>query len=177
MEKIWKTIEGFTSYEISNYGEIKTYNWKNKGYERIMKPALDSGGYFRTMLKRDTDGKFCTIKVHRLVCKAFIPNTENKPFVNHINGIRNDNRLINLEWCTPSENVKHSFKIGLSDNRGSKNPTSKLVESQVQEILDNYEYGRKNKTGTTKKQIAEKYNVSVGAVRDIVSRKTWKHLS
>lgn len=177
MEKIWKVIEGFSTYEISNYGEIKTYNWKNKGIEKIMTPALDGSGYFRTMLKRDSDGKFCTIKVHRLVCQAFIPNPENKPFVNHINGIRNDNRLFNLEWCTPSENLKHSFRIGLSSNKGVKNPACKLEEWQVKEILSNYEYGRKNKTGTTKKQIAEKYNISVGTVRDIVSRKTWKHLS
>lgn len=177
MEKIWEKIEGFSSYEISNYGEIKTYNWKNKGYERIMKPALDGAGYFRTMLKRDSDGKFCTVKVHRLVCKAFLNLIEGKNIVNHLNGIRNDNRLTNLEWCNHSENLKHSFKIGLSDNKGSKNPASKLVESQVQQILDNYEYGRKNKTGTTKKQIAEKYKISVGTVRDIVSKKTWKHLS
>lgn len=177
MKTIWKKIDGFSSYEISNYGEIKTYNWKNKGCERIMKPALDGAGYFRTMLKRDSDGKFCTVKVHRLVAYAFLDLVESKNIVNHINGIRNDNRVINLEWCTHSENLKHSFKIGLSDNKGSKNPAAKLTEIQAKEILDNYEYGRKNKTGTTKKEIAQKYNISVGTVRDLVSRKTWKHLS
>lgn len=177
MDKIWKKIPGYSLYEISNYGEIKTFNWKNMGKEKIMKPALDAGGYLRTMLKRDSDGKIHTIKVHRLVAITFIDNPEDKPQVNHINGIRNDNRVSNLEWCTNKENIKHSFKIGLSSNKGEKNPCATLTDEQVKEILSTYVFGKKGKVGMTKEQLAQKYNTTYSVIKRIVQRKTWKHLS
>jgi hypothetical protein len=177
MERIWKKIPGYSLYEVSKYGEIKTFNWKNKGIEKIMKPALDACGYLRTVLKRDFDGKLCTVKVHRMVALSFLENPENKPMVNHKNGIRNDNRVSNLEWCTNSENIKHSFTIGLSSNKGSKNPSATLTEEQAQEILDNYEFGKKSKKGITKKQLAEKYNTTINVISFLVQRRTWKHLS
>lgn len=177
MEKIWKTIPGFSLYQISNYGEIKTFNWKNKKVEKIMLPALDGGGYLRTMLKRDSDGKFCTVKLHRLVAITFLENPLNKLEVNHINGVRNDNRVINLEWVTHKENIKHSFKIGLSCNKGEKNPSATLTDEQAKEILSNYKFGKKNKDGITKKELAKQYNVSFSVIRDLVQRRTWKHLS
>jgi hypothetical protein len=176
MERIWKKIPGYSLYEISNYGEIKTFNWKNLGREQIMRPAMDGSGYLRTMLKRDCDGKIHTVKVHRLVALAFIDNPENKPHVNHLNGIRNDNRALNLEWCTRSENAKHSFKIGLSSNKGDKNPAASLTDEQVREILNNYEFGKKTRKGMTKQQIAEKYNTTFTVIKRLVQRKTWKHL-
>lgn len=177
MEKIWRKIPGYSLYEISNYGEIKTFNWKNKGKEKIMRPALDGSGYLRTMLKRDIDGKIHTVKVHRLVALAFLDNPKNKPHVNHLNGIRNDNRVSNLEWVTGSENIKHSFKIGLSSNRGEKNPCATLTDEQVREILSTYEFGKKARKGITKKQLAEKYNTTFNVIKRLVQRKTWKHLS
>ena len=74
----------------------------------IMKPFTDKGGYLRVKLLGETR------KVHRLVAIAFIPNPENKPTVNHINGIRDDNRVENLEWATHSENKQHAFNTGLT---------------------------------------------------------------
>jgi hypothetical protein len=176
MEKIWKKIPNYSSYEISNYGEIKTFNWKNLGREAIMKPALDPNGYPRTMLKRD-DGVIHTIKVHRLVAITFIENPEEKPHVNHINGIRNDNRVFNLEWCTAKENIQHSFKIGLSSQKGEKNSNATLTDEQVREILANYEFGKTGKKGMTKQQLADKYNTTFSVIKRLVQRKTWKHLS
>lgn len=73
----------------------------------IMKPFTDKSGYHRVKLL----GKTC--KVHRLVATVFIPNPENKPTVNHINGIKTDNRVENLEWTTFSENTQHAYDSGL----------------------------------------------------------------
>ena len=94
----WKKIPGYSLYEASTEGRIKTFNWKNTGKIAIIKPALDNSGYLRTMLKRDIDGKIHTIKVHRLIAMTYIDNPKNYPEVNHLNSIRNDNRVINLEW-------------------------------------------------------------------------------
>lgn len=81
--------------------------------------------------------KFKTV-IHRLVAKAFIPNPENKPEVNHINGNKRDNRLDNLEWCTSSENRKHAFKIGLAKARKGK---------------DNFFYGKRGKDNVRSRKV------------------------
>ena len=175
--EIWKKVPNYSTYEVSSFGRIKTFNWKNHGTEAIMKPALDGGGYLRTMLKRD-DGKTHTIKVHRIVGSTFILNPEDKPEINHKNGIRSDNRLSNLEWVTHAENIKDSFISGRSNNEGVKNPCSKLTDDQVRDIRANYVHGRRSQhdAGETKTQIALRYNVSVGVIKKIIQNKSWKHL-
>lgn len=175
--KIWKQIDEYPTYEVSSDGELKTFNWKNKGVEKIMRPARDGCGYLRTMLK-NKEGKFCTIKVHRIVAKTFIPNPENKGEVNHKNGIKTDNRVINLEWCTRSENLKHAFDIQLITKKGENNPAATVTEAQVLEIRKNYVYGTncRRKGSVTKKQLAEKYNTTFAVIKQIIQGKTWKHL-
>lgn len=174
MKEIWKKVKGYSSwYEVSNMGRLKTHNWKNKGITKIMRPAMDHGGYLRTMLKR-IDGKTHTIKVHRIVAENFIDNPENKPQVNHINGIRNDNRVINLEWCSHSENIKHSFFTKRSSNKGTLNPSCILTEKQVKQIRDEYQPGRGNDKNST--ALAKKYNVSASTIKAIISNRLWSHL-
>jgi len=176
--KTWKKIPDYRLYEASTDGELKTFNWKNTGLERIIKPALDNCGYLRTMLKDDS-GNTRTIKVHRIIAKTFIPNPNNKPQVNHINGVKYDNRVDNLEWCTASENLKHSYKIGLSSVKGELNPATKLTDKEVLEIRSKYTYGRlggRVKGATTKPMLAKEYGVKVHVIKQIVRGKTWKHL-
>lgn len=167
--EIWKRIPGYSLYEVSNLGRLKTYNWKGSGREAIMKPAIYRG-YCKTMIKND-EGRTHTIQVHKMVALAFLTKKENDTEINHINGVRNDNRVENLEWCTHSENLKHSFKIGLSCNAGSQNPTSKLTEAQVLEIRAKFiprVYGRR--------QLAFEYKVYPSTIKDIIMRKSWKHI-
>ena len=176
--KIWKRIPNYSLYEASSDGEIKTFNWKNKGKEAIMKPHRDGGGYLRTMLKRDGDGKIHTIKVHRIIAQTFLPLIEGKNEVNHKNGVLTDNRVENLEWVTHQENMRHAFDKGFCSNTGENNPCASLTDAQVLEIRKNYQYGRKSRHdgGETKKQIAERYNTSFSVIKNIVLKQSWKHL-
>ena len=109
MEEKWCDIKGFEGiYQVSNCGRVKSI----VRYKRIMKPALDRGGYLKICLT-DFNHKKHTIKIHRLVAENFLENTKNKGQVNHIDGNKLNNRVDNLEWCTQSENMQHAFKNNL----------------------------------------------------------------
>jgi hypothetical protein len=116
MKEIWKDVIGFEgSYQVSNMGNIKSLEREIKHFrgglmtlkERILNPCANSKGYSIAILSKEN--KRHVKSMHRLVASAFIHNHENKITVNHKNGIKNDNRLINLEWATVSENVKHAY--------------------------------------------------------------------
>ena len=136
-EEIWKPVitdeEDYTGlYEVSNIGrvrsldrEVKVNNSKQptkmvKG--QIMTPYKDNDGYLEVGFYKD--GKYRRIKIHRLVAFAFIPNPENKPHVDHINTIRDDNRAVNLRWCTPKENSNNelTLKHFSEAQKGEKHP-------------------------------------------------------
>lgn len=129
MEEQWKDIEGFERlYQISNLGRIKSLHkicGQKRMSEQIKKIRTNRGGYCEVLLYKNG---ICTCsRVHRLVANAFIPNIENKPEVNHINGIKTDNRAENLEWVTASENSRHAILTGLRNDR-------LLTETQVEDI-------------------------------------------
>lgn len=168
MENIEVKIQG-TNYYIKRNGNVITYNWRNTGKKATLKPAKDKKGYLRVGLM--INNKLCTKKVHRLVAITFIPNLENKPQVNHIDGNKSNNNVSNLEWVTQSENKKHAFRIGLESNIGSKNPFSVLKESDVINIRYNYNKGVK-----TIKELVSEYNLHISTIRRIVNRKTWTHI-
>ena len=105
----WKDIcEG---YQVSNLGRVKSTKRKE---EKILKLKADKSGYMRVHLRVDNMDVFES--VHRLVAKAFVLNSEGKNEVNHINGIKTDNRAENLEWCTRTENLIHAYKTNLRKN-------------------------------------------------------------
>jgi hypothetical protein len=174
-KEIWKTIDGYENYQISNLGNVKSLDrirngvgtFKNCSIKgRILKPMKTKKGYLVVDLRNYNIRKITPI--HRLVAIAFIDNIENKPQVNHINGIKTDNRLDNLEWCTNSENQIHSYNILLRKRlTGEKNGFSKLKNNEILEIRNN-----KNKLKT----LAEMYNVSITTISDIKNNKIWKHI-
>src|SRR5690606_1220618 len=120
---------------------------------------ISSQGYVRFLL---TNKKGFTLKVysHRLVAEAFINNPENKPEVNHINAVKSDNRVENLEWCTRYENIEHSIK---NDLFRSHIPKTRLKKEDVLFI-------REKAYDITQKELSNMFNVSIAAIRNVVSR-------
>lgn len=164
MEK-YKEIIGFENYSVSNIGNVKSNN-----IDKILSPELLKSGYHRVKLFKN--GKSKKILIHRLVAEHFLDNPENKPFVNHKNGIKTDNRLINLEFVSAKENTSHAFNIGLMKNeKGEKCNRSILNSNDVLRIRK-----LKDENKHTFKYIANIYNVSIGCIKQIVYRKTWNHI-
>ena len=119
----WRPIKGYEGlYEVSNTGEIKSLPKVRKngsGYyiqkEKLLRQSNTTTGYKKVELVKD--GKRKSLKVHRLVAQAFIPNPQNKPQVNHLDGNKINNNVSNLEWATISENVQHGYDTGLNSNK------------------------------------------------------------
>lgn len=119
-EEIWKPVVGYEDfYEVSSLGEVRSKDRVvNKGNGPFIKKGIrmkkspTTTGYYKIRLT-DKEGKGKEYKIHRLVAFAFIPNPENKPNINHIDGNPINNHVSNLEWCTQSENVYHAYENGL----------------------------------------------------------------
>lgn len=108
--EIWKPINNFVGYFISNLGNVRGPSGK------ILKQSMKRTGYSQVTLCNPSGKK--SALVHIIVATAFHPNPDNKSFVNHIDGNKSNNTASNLEWCTHSENISHAYSIGLcSPNR------------------------------------------------------------
>lgn len=104
MNEIWRPFPGFEEgYLISNYGKV--YSLRNK---KLLKPIKTKNGYLR--IHPSIDGFRKDVQIHRAVAQAFIPNPENKPTVNHINEIKTDNFVGNLEWATMKDQNNHGTR-------------------------------------------------------------------
>lgn len=108
-KETWGSISNFENYQVSNFGRVKR-KYKN-GNIKILKNGIDKDGYYIVSLC--FNNKKTTKRVNILVAQAFIPNPNNYPVVNHINGIKTDNRVENLEWCSYKHNMKEAYRIGL----------------------------------------------------------------
>lgn len=114
--EIWRDIKGFCGYQVSNIGRVRSIDrvitvgdYKRKVDGLILKLSNDKDGYKTVNFKIGNDGKSFTKRVHRLVAEAFIENPQNYNCIDHINGIRDDNRVENLRWCTAKMNANYEI--------------------------------------------------------------------
>lgn len=182
MVEIYKWVDGYENlYKVSNYGNVKTFNWRNSKKEAILRPAKTKCGYMQVALQKD--GKLKSYKLHRLVAQAFLMNEYNKPQVNHIDCNKTNNNVNNLEWCTPKENTAHSIKMGTFSfqsseksinrfiKRGELNGGALLTDIKVREIRAKY-----IPNVYTMKMLANDYNVKQSTIKCVVTNRSWKHI-
>ena len=161
-KEIWKDIEGYEGlYQVSNLGRVRNI--------RVLKPAPTKDGYLRVCFS--VCGKTKGFLVHRLVAKAFIPNTQNSE-VNHIDGNKMNNSVGNLEWSTRSDNILHAYRNGLIKSvKGDAHWLAKLTKEQVEQIRKEYipydkKYGRA--------PLARKYGVDPHTIWLILANKSYE---
>ena len=152
---MWKPIENYNSlYEVNENGEIRSlYHWNGHKYEKRKKPYILKQTNTTTVYKKvelAKDGKKKSLKVHRLVANAFIPNPMNKPYINHIDGNPINNCVENLEWCTQHENVVHAYETGLKK-------ISHITKEELQRYVEN---------GFTFHQIMKMEHISVKRLKN-----------
>ena len=171
--EIWKPVEGWSHYAVSNNGRVRSLEHFDKDGKlregRILTPVIQSHGYASVTFTEEGKKKR-NVSVHRLVAEAFIPNPENKPQVNHRNGVRADNRAVNLEWTTTSENIKHSYdELGKKPNRYyGPNPNRKMTAEQIVAIRSD---------NRRQVDIAAEYGIDQTTVSDIKRRKIYRDIA
>lgn len=174
-KEIWKPVKNYEGlYEVSNFGRVKVLarewvagwnNVKRTHPEFILKPGKTRSGYLSVTLSKNKKTKHCS--VHRLVLQAFCGDSDLD--CNHKDGVKSNNYLKNLEYCSTSENILHAYRTGLKNNRGENGPGAKLTNDIVKNI-------RENKFNLTKKEFAACYNVSISNIKMILLNKTWVHV-
>ena len=153
----WRDIEGYEGlYQVSNEGRVKSLeryvNGNGRGClklikERILKQYLNPYGY-PTVTLHDEDSNQKQYRVHRLVAQAFMPNLDKKPYIDHINTVRKDNRVENLRWATPLENNRNPITYG------------KLLEQRKDE-----EYRKRMSNSTKGKIVSEETKRKMSEIR------------
>lgn len=160
------------SYQVSNFGRVRSVDRISGSRRGITKgkllvQTLNRKRYLEVRLFKNSKSVFKI--VHRLVAKAFIPNLNNLKQVNHIDGIKSNNKVDNLEWTTNSENQKHAYKLGLQPSRsGENNSNTKLTNKDVTLLKQLYN------SGSTINEVSNSMNINISIIRNIIYGRTWK---
>lgn len=170
MSERWRWIDGYEGlYMVSDQGRVMGTP-KRTHYGHVLALVKKRTGYVRVCLTKD--GKKRYFAVHRLVASAFVGNPEHKPEVNHLNGIRFDNRAENLEWVTRSENEKHAFRVlGKAPNAPWRNSQRKFARAFTD---DQARAIRNDGRGDT--ELARLLGVSKTTIRNIRNRTIYKEV-
>lgn len=169
-----KPILGYEEiYSIRKDGQVLSHARITKSgkplEDKWLRPGLNGSGYLRVNLRKNE--KVSTHSIHRLLATAFISNPSNYPIINHINGIKTDNRLDNIEWCTYSRNNQHAYDTGLKVRPcGELAGKAKLKEADILAIKVMYIETRSCPA------VAKHFNVHANTVRSILRGDSWGHL-
>jgi hypothetical protein len=169
----WKNIPEFEGYQASSLGKIRGIDRFKKGRSGLrltrgqeLKQVLNKKGYPEVRLRKNGTH---TRLVHKLVASAFLVKSEGYTQINHINGIKTDNSVVNLEWVTNSENQLHAYKLGLQPSRaGEGNSRATLTDEQVTILKELYNSGK------TIKEVSELIGVSLSIIRQIIYGQSWR---
>lgn len=173
-KEIWRLISGYENiYKISNYGQVKrlkSHDLRGRNVkEKILKNILGNHGYYRVTLCNGIQKAFT---LHRLLALAFLPNPFKYPCINHKNGVKTDNRLENLEWCSYSHNQSHAIRTGLSPKPppkfGKNHHNAKFDLNYFNVIL------KARNDGMLLKDILKNFKISQTHYYRIVNRETWQ---
>jgi len=161
---MWFNIPGFPEYEITKDSKIR-----HKKSKRLKSIYINCAGYKMVSINRK--GKSSPQRVHRLLAFTFILNENKLPHINHRDGNKLNNNLINLEWTNIMLNNQHGFKIGLINNTGEKNGMSKLRDYEALCIKVLLKRGK-----LSQHKIAQMYGISRSCVGGIKLGRLWKHI-
>jgi transposase len=157
----WRIIPDFPEYAVSNKGNIATLKTGK------LRKFSDHKRYKQCMLRKD--GKAYNRFVHRLVANAFLPLPEEGQVIDHINGIRDDNRAANLRWCTTQMNTQYAVEKGnLRKKTGVESPRHKYTHDQVLKAIDMLKIGI-----YTAKEISKATGIHIHMIRDLKHKRTW----
>lgn len=161
MTEVWRDVAGFESiYQVSDQGRVRRCGG------RTLRPRRARKGYLRVALHC---GLRTEVMIHRLVAEAFLSTRPEGTECNHRDGDKTNNALPNLEWVTPSQNVKHAYAIGLMSKVGSLNGRARLREPDVLAIRD-------DARATPARVLARRFGISTVAIHHVLSGRTWRHL-
>lgn len=140
----------------------------HSGDWKVLKPSKVTGGYLAYWLSKNN--RQHAERAHRIVANHFIPNPKNAPVVDHINSIRDDNRSINLRWCTYKENTQFALRNNrFNPSIGGKHYRASLSKEDVLKI-------RELSKQISRKDLAKMYNVHYTTISNIINRERWKHI-
>jgi hypothetical protein len=178
--EVWISMPNYEGhYEISNHGRVRSLDRitcdvngrKHNRKGRILKHAFNEKGYIIFGLSVDATLK--TITVHRIVAKLFVPNPDNLPEVNHLDGDKANPYFENLAWSSSGDNQRHAYKLGLREPmQGTKSPNSKLKEEDVRKIK------QLRRDGFSHGAIQKQYSfVTLALIKTINAGRAWKHIT
>lgn len=177
--ELWRDIQGFNAYQVSNYGRIRTHDHvqQSRNYKsyricsgQIIRQSKTHKGYLKVTLYRGNERK--NLFVHRLVAKAFVYGFSHGMVVNHINEIKTDNRAINLEWCTPKENSNYGTVRQRLSNAMRNHPN---ISQQVQAFCK--ETGKKIAVFPSIREASRQIGCSVSTIHKcVMEHRTFKGL-
>jgi NUMOD4 motif len=166
-EEEWRSVPGYEGfYEVSSQGEVKSLRLYRGTSERILKPAIDSGGYRNVKLWKDKKVK--SFRIHELVAMAFLPPRPEGMEVCHGPAGRTDDSAANLSYGTHQQNVGADRKRDGTDNGGSRNGQAKLTDEQVAEVR------RRCSAGESQRAVAAGLGIGQATVSNIMTGWTWK---